>query len=131
MKKLYCYSHQEFYDLMEKLGWENRPDNGTSTISISSRQDYEQGHWFNIEINNNINLDFNDVSPENWWGNYDYYDEAFDAYLNHPELENNYFDFISDLYGTNVNLHAMNYSEAIKLVEFIDERKEIIVGDNR
>ena len=85
-RKLYCFSHQEFDELMMNLGWENRPENGTSTISISSPNDEIPGHWFNIELNNNINLDFDDLSPEHWWQSWvdknDYYDLAFDNYIN-------------------------------------------------
>ena len=128
IKKLYCYSHNEFNNLMKKLGWENRPDNGTSTISISSKHDNESGHWFNIELNNNINFDFDDVSPEQWWDK-DYYDDALDNYLNNMS-DDIFFNF-DDVFNFNdehLSLHAMNYDEAFRLVKFIDER--VCAGDN-
>lgn len=124
MRKLYCYSHQEFDELMEKLGWENRPDNGNSTISIASKNDEESCHWFNVELNNNINLDFDDLSPEQWWDK-DYYDETLDCYLEGIySADTLFFDFNLE----DVHFHAMNYDEAFKLVKFIDER--ICEGDN-
>lgn len=130
-RKLYCYSHQEFDELMEKLGWENRPDNGNSTISIASKNDDNSGHWFNVELNNNINLDFDDVSPEQWWQSWvdkkDYYDLAFDNYINNMS-DDIFFTFKTDMFNTQIDLHAMNCEEAFRLVQFIDER--IKAGDN-
>lgn len=130
-RKLYCFSHQEFDNFMEKMGWENRPDNGNSTISIASKNDEEYGHWFNVELNNNINLDFDDISPEHWWQSWvdkkDYYDLAFDNYINNIS-DDIFFTFKTDMFNTQIDLHAMNYEEAFKLVQFIDER--IKAGDN-
>lgn len=128
--KLYCYSQQEFTDMMEKLGWKEKPAQGFSTISITSKLDDVSEHYFNDNVENNINLDFNDVSPTMWWGKNDYYDEAFSAYLDFDviKLENSYFNFISDMFDVNVELHAMNYEEAIKLCKFID--KNIKEGNN-
>lgn len=120
-RKLYCYSYQEFTDMMDKLGWNEKPDNGFSTISITSKLDDEPEHYFNDNVENNINLDFNDVSPTMWWGTADYYDEAFTAYQDDENLENSYFDFISDMFDVKVNIHAMNYKEAIRLCKFIDK----------
>ena len=121
--KLYCYSHKEFDELMRWLGWENSPDIGNSTISISSKIDENPKHWF-YDVERNINLDFNDMTPENWWDK-DYYDAAFDSFINYDEdLEDDFFNFNID----NISLHAMNYKEAFKLVKFIDEA--IKRGDN-
>jgi len=119
MKKLYCYSHQEFNLMMEKLGWENRPENGYSTISICSKNDEDPNHWFNVEdISNNINIDCDDVSPEMWWDK-DYYDEALDNYNN--GISDDYFN-CEYFINSEVNLHAMDYNDAKRLVEFIDDR---------
>lgn len=127
-RKLYCYSYQEFTDMMDKLGWKEKPYKGFSTISITSKLDDEPEHYFNDNVENNINLDFNDVSPTMWWGTADYYDEAFTAYQDDENLENSYFDFISDMFDVKVNIHAMNYKEAVRLCKFID--KNIKAGNN-
>jgi hypothetical protein len=114
MRKLYCYSHQEFDELMEKLGWENRPDNGNSTISIASKNDEESGHWFNVELNNNINLDFDDLSPEQWWDK-DYYDETLDCYL----------EGISSAEGERVSVISPRQVKSMSYLSFTREESKL------
>lgn len=129
MRKLYCYSHQEFDNMMTQLGWENRPGVGVSTISISSLLDEPSGHWFNLEngeLPNNINLDFNDVDPNTWW-DVDYYDEALDCYFNEQD-EKPYFNITAKIDNTDTPIHALDYNEAVQLAEFIDDR--IKAGDD-
>ena len=112
-RKLYCFSHKEFDDLMESLNWENRPDNGYSTISICSDKDDNPNHWFNIELANNINMDFDDISPEMWW-TVDHYDDYDNSYFNYS--------------FSGLDFHSMDYDDAKKLVDYIDDR--IKMGDS-
>ena len=127
-RKLYCYSYQEFNDIMEKLKWKEKPDKDFATISITSELDDEYKHYFNDNVENNINLNFDDVSPTMWWENKDYYDKAFELYQESDDLEYLYLNFVSDVFDIKINHHAMNYSEAFKLCKFID--KNIKEGNN-
>lgn len=113
--KLYCYSHEEFDNLMNQLKLYDTPSSGISVISITSSIDVNPNHWFK-DSKNVINLDFNDVSPEMWWDR-DYYDDTFSMWQGHKEYSN-FFNYNHD----NINLHAMDWTEAERLVKFIDER---------
>lgn len=119
--KLYCYSHEDFDNLMNNLKLYEAPNNGISVISITSAIDVNPNHWFK-ESENVINFDFNDVSPEMWWDR-DYYDDTFSMWQGHKEYSN-FFNYNHD----NINLHAMDWNEAERLVKFIDER--IKAGDD-
>ena len=119
--KLYCYSHEDFNNLMNDLKLYEAPINGISVISITSAIDVNPNHWFK-ESENVINLDFNDISPEMWW-NRDYYDKTFSMWCEHKDCVD-FFNYNHD----NINLHAMNWDEAERLVKFIDKR--IKAGDD-
>jgi len=77
MRKLYCYSHNDFDMMCEKEGWndDNIPDNA-AFISICGTPDCQkyylgeiENHWFNSSPQV-LNLDFDDISTDSieWHG---------------------------------------------------------------
>ena len=77
---LYCYSQQEFDELIKNLGW-SQPSDNFSTVSICSPWNEGFEHWFNSDTPNNCNINCDDVVRPFWWDK-DYYDEALELYLN-------------------------------------------------
>lgn len=125
MKKLFCYSHNDFDAVMSELGASREyPVHGISTISIVSEFDSDSSHFFSDTVNTNINLDFCDIDPQQWWKEHptDMYDMLLDEYIRtrkddmNPDA--NKFSHLSE--DGNV-YYAMNYEQADKLVRFIDE----------
>lgn len=120
---LYCYSQEMFDDLMASLGWKEKPIDKFSTISICSKWNEDFDHWFKDGTEGNFNLDCDDVVKPFWWDK-DYYDEALDLYLHNRFIEaDSFFNYKGkDYSGHDYDLRLLNYSQAFKLVKWIDER---------
>lgn len=137
MQKLLCYDYHTFNRIMEENHWSDNsfPDN-VAVISICSQNEDDNIHWFDSSKHPEsvLNLDFDDVSPQQWWSNFkkDYYDNE-DYYNSSAEFfkEGNMeeaskpFNYsYEDKLGDVVLLHSLDYSDAKKAVSFIDQNKD-------
>lgn len=138
-RKLYCYSHNEFDNIMDNYGWFANPPFNVATISIVSYNpsEYDSPHYYDGDYNNgyagnNFNLDVDDIGPF-WWETKEneLYDKAWDLfedyltthdkmYLNRSNAYFNYFRTLND-YTPQV-LHVMNCEEAFYLMQYIEEK---------
>ena len=137
IKNILCYSHYDFDRIMEKNGWIDSPPKGVSCISICSPNEGDLSeHWFknyivvglkDVKNFRVFNLDIDDISPF-WFENHESkcYDDALDLYNEGRIKQSN--AYFSHLYisGTNREfvdiVHALDYEEAYKLVDWIDWR---------
>jgi len=123
-RRLYCYSHSEFDEVMLANGWTQFPGNGrVSTISICSEYDSDQDHWFDDNVVSNINLDFCDEDPLKWWPSGTDYDTLLDEYLanGYDDVNPEHNKFAH--YDENGNIYTvMTYADAFRLVQWIDKR---------
>lgn len=119
-QKLLCYSHAEFDAIMEGNEWfegEGFPMNHVAVISICSPNDEDPDHWFSdmYRPDKILNVDFDDVSPEQWLGN-DKYDIALGVQSSK--------DFEYYLKDEGITLKAITFDQANKIVEFINRNKD-------
>lgn len=136
IKNILCYSHEQFNRIMALKDWDYEPDEKVSCISICSPNEGDlTEHWFKNDWNTIgedhnprvFNLDIDDVSPF-WFENHESkcYDDALDLYNNGKVKQSNaYFNhlYISGADKQWVDmLHALDYEEAYKLVDWIDWR---------
>ena len=117
---LLCYSHEEFNDIMREHEWYDKPGDGVATISICSPNDDDPYHWFR-QSDENLNLEFDDMDPDIYWGDKYNYDLIFDQYESgNVDDEAFYFSNVSN--APTLELHAMNTDDARKLVLFIGKQ---------
>lgn len=118
---LYCYSQEDFDNLMGSLQWE-KPIDKFSTISICAKWNEGFDHWFGNNVEGNFNLDCDDVVRPFWWDK-DHYDEAEDLYNKGRIKEsNNFFEYYSETCLGGTTLHLFNFEQAFNIVKWIDER---------
>lgn len=129
-RKLYCYSHDEFDNLMEEMGWTDHPGIGVSTISICSKNEDDPYHWFENDVNEgclltNFNTDFDDVAPF-WFGNCEskIYDDTLKTFLrtDGASESNKFFNYLQTYDDSYVMLHAMDYEQAFELAIWIEKQ---------
>lgn len=122
-RKLYCYSHRDFNAAMIGLGaTREHPVPNISTISIVSKYDDDNEHFFSDSVSTNLNLDFCDTSID-WWHTYSsaIYDKLYDEYcVNGKDDMNPDHDKFAHSDGDNV-YYSLNYEQADKIVGFIEE----------
>ena len=136
IRNILCYSHEQFNRIMALKDWDYEPGKKVSCISICSTNEGNlTEHWFKNDWNTIgedhnprvFNLDIDDVSPF-WFENHESkcYDDALDLYNNGKVKQSNaYFNhlYISGADKQWVDmLHALDYEEAYKLVDWIDWR---------
>lgn len=116
---LYCYSQEEFDNLMKNLGWKE-PIEKFSTVSICSPWNEGFEHWFKTGTPNNYNIDCDDVVRPFWWDK-DYYDEALELYLNgQTKKSNEMFDYYNANGLGTTELHLFTYEQAFLLASWIN-----------
>ena len=136
IKNILCYSHYDFNNIMRANNWKIKLPEGISAISICSPNEGDLAeHWFKNDYNvigedhnpRVFNLDIDDISPF-WFKNHESecYDDALDLYNNGKVKQSNaYFNhlYISGADKQWVDmLHALDYEEAYKLIDWIDWR---------
>ena len=128
MRKLLCYSHANFNRQMTVKGWlcSNDLDKANAAvISISTKNDQDPKHWFDDDGPSILNIEFDDVSPDMWWKDGD--DDEAERLFREGDFESSsgYFDHrYKSKYGNVSDLHAMDYSDAKKMREFIELNKD-------
>ena len=135
-RNILCYSHYDFDNIMRDHCWTDKLPEGVSAISICSPNEADLAeHWFKNDYNTIgedhnprvFNLDIDDLSPF-WFENHESkcYDDALDLYNNGKIKQSNiYFNhlYISGANREWVNIvHALDYEESYKLVDWIDWR---------
>jgi len=113
---LMCYSKRDFDSKMVHSNWMNEMQlpNNIAVISICSKYDEEDQHWFSNLSSHVLNVDFDDVSPESDFG--DKYDEMLDD----TALSANEFSYYIMRLGRKQQVHALDHEMAFKIVRFID-----------
>ncbi len=145
IKNILCYSHYDFNNIMKDNGWDHNGNlpKGISAISICSPNEGDLAeHYFKYDFHNStkavdklkgshiFNLDIDDISPF-WFENHESecYDTALDLFNDGKIKQSNaYFNYLN-ISGKDKQwvdmLHALDYEEAFKLVDFIHKRIQI------
>lgn len=116
-KNVLCYSCNDFNNLMREKGWFTGKDipKNVAIISIGAPWNEGERHWFDHSTANILNIDFDDVSPTQWWNGEDLYDKA----QQDPD-QAKYFDHKYTTYYGTTALYALDYNQARRIVLFIE-----------
>ena len=126
--KVLCHSHEGFNDIMRMNDWYSYAGNGVATISICSPNDDDPVHWFK-NYSRNLNLDFDDFDPSEYWNDDIDYNTIFDQFLKDGVGPRNDDIFMfSDQDTPTGFLKAMDIHDSIRLVRFINN--SILAGVN-
>ena len=120
-KNVFCYSCIDFNNIMQKNGWYTDKDlpKNVAIISIGAPWNEGEKHWFDYSSANILNIDFDDVSPTQWWNGQDLYDNALEDADQSKYFSHTLFTNFGKTY-----LHAMDYNQAKKIVTFIETNND-------